>query len=141
MANLSFLDDAVLWAECKEKADKGLSVSLSLDEKRRLYAVMAKLSKVYFIDAPGCGVLRIGKTPDIDKRMATLQTHSPVKLGLLVTIEYDHGLVDRIHGHLADYRSHGEWFYACAPVRGIVCGYLGGGLPWLVDTVGDAPQV
>lgn len=136
----SFHELALLWEKSQAKAEKGEAEGLTLEQKKHLYVFQNLMRTVYFVDAPGTGVIKIGKTSDLEKRMTTLQTMCPVRLQLLMTIQYDDDLERRIHNHLADYRAHGEWFYACKPVKDFMRAYLDGGIQWLVDTVGPAPE-
>lgn len=65
---------------------------------------------VYFLEAIGTGLVKIGKTDQFDARVRTLQLISPVPLRLLKVIE---GYTDQekfFHSLWAEHRSHGEWF-------------------------------
>lgn len=67
---------------------------------------------VYFLHAPDAGVLKIGSSDDVMKRVKGLQGASPVPLVLLGSIGggLEHEL--ELHGLFADRRVHGEWFTA-----------------------------
>lgn len=133
-----FFDDVEHWQACKIIANAGGRPNLTEEEKRRLYLVRSRLSTVYFLEAPGCGVVKIGKTSDLKKRLTALNTMSPVKLNLLLDLEYDEEFETRIHQHLQAFRSHGEWFYACNEVKKFIRGCAEGGLRWAIEQVGDA---
>ena len=135
-----FHELAVIWDDMKRRTDRGEEIDLTLEQKKHIFVFQNLMTSVYFIDAPGTGVLKIGKSSNVDKRLKTLQTASPVKLNLLMTIEYDDDLERRIHRHREDYRSHGEWFYSCKPVKDFMRAYVDGGIEWLVETVGYAPE-
>ena len=119
---------------------EGKPVRLTLEEKRRLYVVHASLTKVYFIEGEGSGLVKIGKTGNVKRRLRALQTSSPVSLNLLMTIEYDDDLESRIHNKLSAHRAHGEWFRISDEVREFMISCRDKGLPWLVSQVGDAPN-
>lgn len=114
-------------------------VDLTLQQKQRLYVLSNCLMTVYFIAAVDAGKIKIGKTTNMQKRMATLVTMSPIELKVLHTVQYDARLERRIHNHLKKYRAHGEWFYADKPVLDFIRSVKKEGIPWLVSCVGDAP--
>lgn len=74
------------------------------------------LSFVYFI-AMGDWT-KIGKSNDVQKRMANLQSASPVKLHLMASIPTTQPLKLEagLHEHLKQYRLGGEWFAIPAAV-------------------------
>jgi hypothetical protein len=115
-------------------------VQLDLVQKQRLYVLSHCLTTVYFIAAVDAGKIKIGKTTNIQKRMATLTTMSPVPLQLVHSVQYDNNLERRIHEHLKEYRAHGEWFHADKPVLEFVRNVKNKGIEWLVKRVGDAPD-
>lgn len=130
-----FLDDMLLLQAHRE----GM-VELSLQQKQRLFVLSHCLMTVYFIAAVDAGKIKIGKTTNIQKRMAALTTVSPVELTLLHTVQYDARLEKRIHDHLKEYRAHGEWFHADKPVLDFIRNVKKEGITWLVNRVGDAPH-
>lgn len=132
------LEIALLLEEVRKKVAAGEKIELSLEDKKRLYVATHALSTVYFIAAPDAGMIKIGKTTNLEKRLATLRTMSPVTLEPICTIDYDDNMEARIHRHLSEYRSHGEWFFADKPVLDFIRCYRNQGLSWLVDKVGDA---
>jgi hypothetical protein len=122
-----------------EKAKREGVRNLTLLQKQQLYVFRHSLTTVYFIAAPDVAMIKIGKTVDLKKRMATLRTMSPAPLELACTIEYDAGLEARIHQYLKKYRSHGEWFHATKEVVDFMRGYCDEGIHWVVARVGDCP--
>jgi hypothetical protein len=54
--------------------------------------------------------IKFGYTVDITKRLSSLQTGSPLQLGLLAADAGTRGNERFIHKALASYRTHGEWF-------------------------------
>lgn len=74
-------------------------------------------SYVYFIAAPSAGVIKIGKATNVQHRLRSLQSCSPVALELLaffaVEENYEALLVEqKLHLRHDNDRTHGEWFTA-----------------------------
>ncbi len=71
---------------------------------------------VYAIAALGQGLVKLGKAGNVARRLAGLQTASPVPLTLLKVFD---GYADEeleLHERFAAHRHHGEWF-ELAPIR------------------------
>jgi hypothetical protein len=71
---------------------------------------------VYFIEGPGRAV-KIGTARDLRKRVACLQTGSPVRLRVLATVSGGSKLEREYHRRFAEHALHGEWFKDCAAIR------------------------
>lgn len=72
----------------------------------------ARSQSVYFIRADHVGLIKIGIAQDVNQRLATLRTSSPVRLELLAVIrDGGQALEARLHQRFAGARSHGEWFH------------------------------
>ncbi len=85
----------------------------SLDEGKLLSDVVPPQGKggvVYFIEAPATGLVKIGKTTDLQKRFAALSTQSPTPLRVLKTIPGYSDEERALHERFAKHRRHGEWF-------------------------------
>lgn len=69
-------------------------------------------SRVYFLHAPAVGMVKIGRSRNIEQRMIDLRCASPVPLKLIMTV--DGGLTTErmMHERFKPYRKHGEWFKA-----------------------------
>ncbi|WP_331758636.1 GIY-YIG nuclease family protein [Streptomyces sp. NBC_01547] len=65
---------------------------------------------VYILGAEGSPLVKIGWTNNPSRRLADLQSGSPLALRLLATCEGDARLESALHGHFADRRVRGEWF-------------------------------
>lgn len=126
--------------EMLERIKRGEKLKLTLDEKKLLFVARHSLTTVYFIAAVDAGKIKIGKTVDLKKRLASLSTMSPVDVTLVCSVDYDDGLEGRIHRHLSEYRSHGEWFHADPFVLDFIRGYRDGGIRWLVEQVGESGE-
>lgn len=73
---------------------------------------------VYLIKAKGLSqIYKIGQSIDIDKRLASLQASSPVKLTVECAIFAGNqpDLETLLHRKFADHRLHGEWFELPVP--------------------------
>jgi T5orf172 domain len=57
-------------------------------------------------------LVKIGNAGNVTRRRVQLQTGSPARLEILCIIQAEDAgrLEDKIHGELAEYRRHGEWF-------------------------------
>lgn len=75
---------------------------------------------VYFL--AGAGLIKIGIAyGQFARRIATLQSGSPVELRLTMVIhDVDHLVESHLHMIFAAYRRHGEWFALPPGWRGIV---------------------
>jgi hypothetical protein len=65
---------------------------------------------VYVIRATGTTLYKVGTATDPARRLADLQTASPLPLELVCTIDGDRATETRIHRALSDRRTRGEWF-------------------------------
>ncbi len=65
---------------------------------------------VYYISAPEVGLVKIGHTKNIRRRLPMLQTGSPVQLTLLAVEVGGEELESERHTTFADLRRRGEWF-------------------------------
>ncbi len=67
---------------------------------------------IYFVQAALIGRIKIGycRRGGLDKRIATLQTASPVPLTLLATVSGTREREAALHARFAECRAHGEWF-------------------------------
>lgn len=72
---------------------------------------------VYFVEAIGVGLIKIGITHDIERRMRVLRANSPVPLALLAAIPGTLFDERRLHDQFARERAHGEWFFASSSLR------------------------
>lgn len=76
--------------------------------------------RIYFIEAVGMGLVKIGYTIDPAKRFMSMLTMSPAPLSLLGSITGGPEKEAEIHGKLAPHRLHGEWFKMVPEVMAIV---------------------
>lgn len=65
---------------------------------------------VYAIGSPRGGLVKIGFTGDVLRRLVTLQAHSPEALIVLVTVPGGIETEAALHERFAEDRRHGEWF-------------------------------
>lgn len=78
------------------------------------------LCRVYFIEAEGHDLIKIGYAIDLQKRFAGMMTSSPAPLTLLGILEGGPKLETTIHERLATHRAHGEWFHKTPEVMAVV---------------------
>jgi hypothetical protein len=69
-----------------------------------------RVSRLYFIEAVGLDLIKIGYTVDPVKRFIGMLTSSPVPLSLLGSTWGGPQREAEVHAQLAEFRTHGEWF-------------------------------
>jgi hypothetical protein len=65
---------------------------------------------VYFIEAVGCGRVKIGKADSLKRRQMGLGCSSPFPLNVLLTIPGAEEVEAELHKRFAHLRVHREWF-------------------------------
>ena len=65
---------------------------------------------IYFIEAVGTGLIKIGKTKNVAARLRSLQTSNPHRLQVIKTISSDTLSEQELHRLFANQRMRGEWF-------------------------------
>ncbi|MEU0783494.1 GIY-YIG nuclease family protein [Streptomyces sp. NPDC006173] len=65
---------------------------------------------VYVLGALGSFTVKIGRTTNLQKRVAEIQRMSPVPLAALWSCPGGHRLETNLHRHFKAARTHGEWF-------------------------------
>jgi len=75
------------------------------DEKKR-----GEIGFIYFIQSENKGLIKIGFTGDLSKRIKLLQNMSPVKLKLIASQKGSINDEKKLHQRFKKYRAHGEWF-------------------------------
>lgn len=77
---------------------------------------------------------KVGRTTDPDKRLISLQAHSPVALHYVKIVEAHPTLEGSIHRQFAQFRTHGEWFDIPEDHRQTLLARLDGE-PWVYTVV------
>ena len=77
-------------------------------------------SWVYFVEAVGLDLIKIGYALDLEKRFTNLMTSSPAALSLLGVLPGGPRREMEIHDQLAAHRAHGEWFRKVPEVMAVV---------------------
>lgn len=81
---------------------------------------MTATEQVYVIGTPGSDVVKIGRSVDVQRRLADLSRMSPVPLEVLWIFPGGARLESALHRLFAARRSHGEWFrFESSPVETI----------------------
>lgn len=65
---------------------------------------------VYLIGHPGSSVAKIGRTANLPKRLAAIQSTCPVQVEVLWQADGGSALESALHQHFRSRRIHGEWF-------------------------------
>lgn len=81
---------------------------------------LERLAQVYFIEAVGLDLIKIGYALDLQKRFTNMMTMSPAALTLLGVLDGGPKLECALHEQLAAHRAHGEWFRKTPEVMAIV---------------------
>lgn len=85
---------------------------------------------IYFLEAEGFDLIKVGCTRYVRMRIQTLQCWSPAKLSLLAHVPGGFPDEKKIHYLLRDHRAQGEWFRRNP--------YLTAGIQFSADT-GELP--
>lgn len=80
------------------------------------------VSKVYFIEAVGLDLVKIGYAADVPERLRKLAPGCPAPLRLLGTVPGGLQIERHYHERLAGHRTRGEWFRKCDALDAIVAG-------------------
>lgn len=87
-----------------------LDVDKRMDNVSELSDSRRGLRWIYFIEAHGVGLIKIGQATNVNLRMGGMQVGSPVKLMLLVAFEAQPHTEQLLHKTFHEFREHGEWF-------------------------------
>jgi len=67
---------------------------------------------VYFIEAVGLDLVKIGYTEELIRRFKQIRTSCPVPIQLVGFMNGDRSLESHLHRQYKDFRREGEWFHA-----------------------------
>lgn len=76
--------------------------------------------KVYFVQAEGGGLIKIGWATKPAARIFNMQMYCPVRLDLLLEVVGSGQLERTLHVKFATYRRHGEWFEPAAELLELI---------------------
>lgn len=79
---------------------------------------------IYFAEAVGVPLIKIGSSDNVEKRIVHINGQSPVAVTLLSTMPGGVEEERELHLAFADIRSHAEWFFGTALLRGFIAGDL-----------------
>lgn len=79
-------------------------------------------SRVYFIEAVGLGLVKIGYTADLTERLRKLAPGCPAPLRLLGTVPGGLEIERHYHERLAACRTRGEWFRLSPALEAVIAG-------------------
>lgn len=79
-------------------------------------------SRVYFIEAVGLDLIKIGYTADLTERLRKLAPGCPAPLRLLGTVPGGLEIERHYHERLTAHRTRGEWFRKCDALDAIIAG-------------------
>lgn len=77
---------------------------------------------VYFVEAVGLGLIKIGATRDLAQRFATLTSENAGSVRLVGVVYHRDpaAYADQLRRRFAAMRDHGDWFRPWAPLRAFV---------------------
>jgi len=79
--------------------------------QKKSVLLASPVTNMYILQATGSGLIKIGVSKNIEKRLVALQTGSPFKLIVVRLIDKIPFLLEKeLHDQLSGYRLHGEWF-------------------------------
>lgn len=116
------MDDSTKYPEQNEK---DAQIARRPETKPRVSRRLGKIEyenccRIYFIEAVGMGLIKIGYTIDPAKRFLSMLTVSPAPLSLLGSISGGPQKELEIHAALDEHRLHGEWFKKVPAVMALV---------------------
>lgn len=76
--------------------------------------------RVYFVEAAGLDLIKIGYANNLETRFASLRTGSPVELKMLGSMPGGRDLERFFHRIFAPQRARGEWFRRCPELDGYI---------------------
>lgn len=65
---------------------------------------------VYVIGQRGAALVKIGRTTNLERRLAAIQTACPNRVEVLWHTEGGSALERGLHAEFGHFREHGEWF-------------------------------
>ncbi len=80
--------------------------------------------RVYFVECKARGLIKIGFTTDMLKRMRSLKTSATDELTLIGSFEATRRREQSLHQRHLKQRKFGEWFLDCPEVRESIAEYL-----------------
>lgn len=98
----------------------GDNVVLADYDRRSVFKALRFTVWIYFVASVDTGLIKIGASKDIKKRMAALQCGSPVSLDFLCAIRFVPDCERWLHSAFSDLREHGEWFRAEPKLTGFI---------------------
>jgi len=109
----------------KDDADGGLARAIAEHLDAHGHAMKDKvpvgcLGRVYFVECPARGLIKIGFTADIRNRMRTLRTSATDAIRLIGSIEGTRRDEMALHARFMRRRKFGEWFEDCPEIRAYI---------------------
>jgi len=75
---------------------------------------------IYFVEAKGTKLIKIGRTASLKERMCALNTSSPVELNTIALLKATPSLETDLHEYFDFCRKRGEWFEICTDLQEVI---------------------
>lgn len=75
---------------------------------------------VYFVEAEGTGLVKIGSAVNVHRRLAEISSGCPVPLKVLAVAQGSRTREAELHALLLPYRSKGEWFRKSPAMEAVI---------------------
>ncbi|WP_163836928.1 GIY-YIG nuclease family protein [Spartinivicinus ruber] len=112
-------DPAIGYDWCQSCLDKARSKVKPKSER----SLPKGVSYIYFVQAGEDGLIKIGRTKDVQARMCSLNSASPVELKLLGVFKAKDYMEKILHEEFAKYRVKGEWFKPVEEIKNFILAY------------------
>lgn len=107
---ISVMADYTLWARCQRDYEDGKEIKLPLADQIRMGRVISNDTNIYFIDDCERGLIKIGMSKNVTRRLRSLRKEFGGHLRLITSFAGPGDLETYLHRNLVDWRVTGEWF-------------------------------
>lgn len=128
----SVMADYTLWAGCQRDYEDGKELKLPLAEQIRMGRIISNDTNIYFIDDSQRGLIKIGMSRDIGRRMRSLRKEFGAHLRLIASFSGPGDMETYLHRRLSEWRVKGEWFTPCEQLLGFAEACADGGLKGVI---------
>lgn len=113
-------EEVALYEKVDGLVKRGVKPKLDDDQKKLLARLVRQATNIYFISTDDRAMIKIGKSNDVNKRISTIRTMSPVNINLECHFRCHEDMEYYLHGIFSSSRSHGEWFNATSDLYQVI---------------------